>query len=640
MNVKHFKAILFLLLFLTSYFTCESQVKYDSLKTQYQLFDYGNKKILRKKIADTLNETGIVFWNQKKYAEAERNLEVAITLSKEIKYYKAIAAGLNNLGLVYYEQGKYAEGLDLYKQSIGIFDKIGNEKASAQVQLNLGILYKKHGLYEKSSQYLIQAVQLFEKNDQKKELASSYNSLAGINDIMGNYDESLKYHFLALEIRREIDNAKGIAGSLNNIGAIYKNINELDSALHYYQTALNLKIGINEQGLKSSSYLNIGKVYFALQKYQEAESYYLQSLDLKKAVKDHYGVVLVSNALGELYLTQKKYKKARQILLNAGEIANRIDGLKLKKENYYLLGELFNEINDYQKAMEYNRSYSNIKDSLFNKSRIRALTDMQVKYETEKKEQKILSLNRINEIQSDLINLRTKVLYIVIFAALLFMVLTVISYMGFTKAKKAKLRIRTLMDERHHRAKNNRQILASVLNLQSVQISDEKIREAIKAGEDRVHAISIVDRILFHNEISTQIYLNDYLVELIESLFVSYGYDECLNDLDMHIDDILIDSHKVVSIGLIVNELVTNTLKYAFTSNPEPRLVIKLEQKKDSSLLLKMYDNGPGLPKSFELEKSPSFGLKLVNSLVKQLKGEIRTTSKTGLSYVIWLDIK
>lgn len=199
-----------------------------------------------------------------------------------------------------------------------------------------------------------------------------------------------------------------------------------------------------------------------------------------------------------------------------------------------------------------------------------------------------------------------------------------------------------LLKEIHHRVKNNMQVISSLLNLQSGRIKNEEILEMFKESQDRIRSMSLIHERLYQSQDLARIDFSHYIENLANHLFQSYRIDPETVGLVTDVRDVSLDINKAIPCGLIINELVSNSLKYAF---PQARAEEKKKAKKGEinislasengkiSLLYK--DNGVGLPEDLNIETADSFGLQLVTALVAQLNGEIEIKKKPGATFKI-----
>jgi len=184
----------------------------------------------------------------------------------------------------------------------------------------------------------------------------------------------------------------------------------------------------------------------------------------------------------------------------------------------------------------------------------------------------------------------------------------------------------TLLREIHHRVKNNLQVVSSLLRLQTRATDDEGAKGALNESQSRVESMSLIHQNLYQKENLTGIKMKDYLEKLTTNLFNTYRVDNDQISLQMEIEDLNLDVDTVVPLGLIINELVTNALKYAFPQGRRGELKVKLNQE-NNLLKLSVSDNGIGMSDSKLASSSDSFGYKLINSFKKKLKAELDINS-------------
>jgi len=221
--------------------------------------------------------------------------------------------------------------------------------------------------------------------------------------------------------------------------------------------------------------------------------------------------------------------------------------------------------------------------------------------------------------------------------------------------KKSLREKEALLKEVHHRVKNNLQIIQSMLNLQMPHIKDAQAIEFFKEGQNRVYTMALIHEKLYRSESLAKIDLSEYIRSLIANLFLSYGVSERAIRPYITVEEIALNVDTVIPCALIINELVSNSLKHAFPDSlkqqdgtGEIRIDLHRYTSRASSegmtgytfagvpamsnhFMLTVSDNGVGLPDSLDIGNSESLGLKLVNILVKQLRGtiQINTVGRT-----------
>jgi two-component system, sensor histidine kinase PdtaS len=191
-----------------------------------------------------------------------------------------------------------------------------------------------------------------------------------------------------------------------------------------------------------------------------------------------------------------------------------------------------------------------------------------------------------------------------------------------------------LMKEIHHRVKNNLMIISSLLELQSYHLKDEESIEIFKESQNRAKSMALIHERLYRTDSLKNIEFSEYINTLVEDLFSTYTTDPNKIELIIEMEKMDMDINTSVPLGLIINEMVTNTLKYAFPGGKSGYLKIALHQT-DSDYILEVNDNGVGIPEDYNIEESESLGMLLINSLTSQLDGTLELTSKKGTKFKI-----
>lgn len=191
-----------------------------------------------------------------------------------------------------------------------------------------------------------------------------------------------------------------------------------------------------------------------------------------------------------------------------------------------------------------------------------------------------------------------------------------------------------LLKEIHHRVKNNLQIIASLLSLQSRFVTDENVLNVLKESQNRVKAMALVHERLYRSENLSEVALSDYLKFLIDNLFRFYGTNPRQVRMMFDAGDVKVDINKAIPIGLIINELVSNSLKHAFPEGKPGELSITVISE-GGAIVMVVRDTGPGIPADFDWRNTKSLGLQLVISLVEQLDGTIELERAGGTTFTI-----
>jgi two-component sensor histidine kinase len=202
----------------------------------------------------------------------------------------------------------------------------------------------------------------------------------------------------------------------------------------------------------------------------------------------------------------------------------------------------------------------------------------------------------------------------------------------YADAQERNVYIQSLIRELHHRVKNNLQVVSSLMSLQSNRIEDINAKNALEEGKTRVDAMAMIHQKLYVDHELAAVNMQQYLQQLTSSLAGSFGLPTSAVEATVELPDPSMNLDRAVSIGLIVNELVTNACKHAFKHTTDPKVYIQLSEQ-DNQLLLSVADNGVGVKNTDE--QGNSFGLKLVRILVNQLDATMQVNNESGTCYRI-----
>jgi len=210
-----------------------------------------------------------------------------------------------------------------------------------------------------------------------------------------------------------------------------------------------------------------------------------------------------------------------------------------------------------------------------------------------------------------------------------------------TERKKTEKMLQNSLDEKemllkeiHHRVKNNLMIISSLLNLQSRYIKDEESKNIFKESQNRARSMALIHERLYQSTDLKRIDFGEYIRTLTNDLYNTYVMDISLIILNIDVDDVRLDINTSIPLGLIVNELVTNSLKHAFPQGKSGEINIEFHTQ-DDKYILEVKDNGIGFPKGLDYKNTDSLGLRIVTSLTEQIDGEIKFTNTSGTSFKI-----
>lgn len=379
---------------------------------------------------------------------------------------------LNELSWQYINIGNYEKAFENAKQAQQQAEKLNYKKGIANAYNNTGIIYWNQGNYERSLEAHLKTLHIREEIGDKKGIASSYNNIGFIYESQKNYEKVLEYHFKSLKIRNEIGDKKGIANSYNNIGNIYYKQGNYELALNNYLKSLTISAELgNLQGI-AYSYNNIGNIYFYQGNYEKALNNFLKSLKIKKEIGAKQGIGIVDLNIGSTYIKQNKLEEAYHYLNQSLIISREIGDKEGVKEAYSFLSDLYNKKGDYKQAYEYHKLFSDIKDTLLNEESSKQITEMNTKYDSEKKDKELIKKDaeiNIQQAETEKQNLQRNA-FIIGFA--LVFVLAFFIFRGYRQKQSAN----KLLEAKNMLIENQKQLVEN-----KNEIIEEKQKEIISS---------------------------------------------------------------------------------------------------------------------------------------------------------------
>jgi len=481
------------------------------------------------------------------------------------------------------------------------------------------------------------------------------NSLAMLYGRTENFDKQLSELKEAKKIIETETTDLNLRWTINNnIANAYLNMGKLDSALYFQQIVLPIESKIENKNYGGASNKAIGDILFRKGNFEDAKINYLSALKLLEKNKNTFYIALTQFALADTY--RKLGRVDSSLYYSKAGIANyRLLGSYVPEmeEAYTALALSFKDENKYDSAFYYLQLSKKLSDSV-NDKEIKTLTNFQ---NIGFKEQM-----RLKELEAERIKTKSNTQILLLLTGLIFFsIIAFILYKSNRMKVKANLVLKDkndeiektvtqlkttqvslaarnaenelLLKEIHHRVKNNLEVVSSLLALQSAQIDDPSVQSAMLASQNRVHSMGIIHQKLYQGENLAAIEMRDYFINLSENILDSFNAEGHIK-VECDMPKLVLDVDTAVSIGLITNELLTNSLKYAFLEKEKGAIKISLTEQDTTAntegvYLLKISDDGIGKPVN-EKAKGTGFGTQLVNLLTKQLDGKLTYEINNG----------
>jgi two-component sensor histidine kinase len=434
-----------------------------------------------------------------------------------------------------------------------------------------------------------------------------------------------------------------------------------------YLKALGAKNLLNEQ-IIAKNYLDL---YVAVKNKIKAKDYadYLYTQNLKFAFDNADGTQ-IRESLIDYYLFTGDYKKATIVLqcYEQKDVEGKHDGNLLSKLYYYRY-RIKSAQKNWSAAFPLLKKSMEIYDSTFTVAKRRQVEQLNRYYQTKKKnedlklhEQNIINLSKQAQLRElNLSQQRTKQ-KLIIAGLILLILFLLISFNRYRLRKSIIKRLRLqqseidaknrslikivrdkeellkqkdwLMQEIHHRVKNNLQIVISLLNTQSAYLDNDIAYNAIRESQHRMQSISLIHQKLYQSDSLAVVNLPDYIFELIEYLSDSFDTSSYIS-FETKLSSLDIEVTKAVPLGLILNEAITNSIKYAFPEKSNGKICITLEKSSSIEYRLTIRDNGKGMMSDLPYSKNNSLGMSLMKGLSKQISGSMSVENEGGVAIIV-----
>ena len=549
------------------------------------------------------------------------------------------AAALNNIGVTHEAQGNYDEALAYELQALAIRRTVGDEAQIAKTLNDIGIIYDEKGDYQKSLEYYFEARRVFEKGNDLFKIAMVINNIGIVLKEQKEYRKAAGIYHEALRIYKKINNKFGIAACDANLGSVYFFIDAYDSALHYSLKASKEFEDLNNRQFLAASLTNAGMAYHKLGKLNDALNFLMRAKLLNEEYDNKSEQAAVLIYLAGIERETGNPTKGLEQATQALTISKKIGAKQKTMEAYKELALLWASQRNFDKAFTQYQNFDALKDSLFETEKSKQISELQTRYETEKKEATINLLTKDNELKD--ISIRENSLKIV---GLLFLLAILIGF-GVLWQNRVKLKQQAVL--------NSARAELRQLQLQAVIASQEEERKRFAAdlhdgfgqmisalrlslSKETPDGTAIRYALDLLNEMNVEI--RNIAFNLMPQVLMKEGLHEALKELAERITksgtvtiDVqtynlnpLIASEHRIALYRICQEWTNNVLKYSGCKTITLQAVQHPEE-----LVITIEDDGNGFDKNLLVEGIGN-GWRNINSRLSLINGTIEIDSSPG----------
>ena len=554
-------------------------------------------------------------------------------------------------GEVAYEQGEFSKAATAFEKSIDAFGREGNTKDLYRAYNGLGNSFSMMGNINGALKNYLLSVKFSEKNGNKAETAKILKNIGALYSEQKDFPEAMKFYDQAIKYAGESNDKELEADCQNNKGVIYEQQNQYPKALEAYKQAEAIYVSENMENRLDMIYSNLAIVYKYLGNYKESMIYYKKALEQSEKTGDKFLVSAIKNNMGNLYVLMGDYLQSLKLCRQAYDEAKAIDAREVIMESCDGMAVAYEKMKNYPQAILYRKLYEQKKDSLINTERSEQIAELQIKYETEKKEHQIRLLEqqeKINqlELNSQMLVSQRKT-YFIIAGLLLACTIGIYSYFLFRKEKKLaeKHRLLTIKEteenERRRMARDIHDDLGSGLskirflaesleNLQAEEVFRSKIKainetayHLVDTMRDMIWAFTPSNHTLENVLIRIREFSNDYFNDFpVETTII----------IPENVPDYKIKPQAGRNLFSAVKETMQNVMKHAGASHFELKITIEEEQ---ISVLMK--DNGKGFDPAVDFTGN---GLKNLKARIASISGSVTIENNKGTAILIRMDMK
>ncbi len=620
----------------------------------------------------------------------------SITYFETHKMTEQTGEGYEELSFIYDNDPKNFDAkIKLKEKALALFKNSGSKIKQASVLKDLGELYLLKGDSDKSIDLLKQSLAVYQ-SVKFKETQAVYNFLSQAEIQKANYEEALKNGLAAEKIALSVnDNSLQMSSICSNVGMVYYYLRQNDDAMRYWEKALIIAKKNKDNGYVRTVANNMSTMLIRQKKFDQAIAM-IKEYKAKYPIDDQQFEMREDYILFSTYTITKQFKNAeayyKKLVGHYGENGEKFDNQTsllrsfvfyhyqtknypamyreatlfdslakksgndmLRSENHLILFKADSTQRKYADAITHYQLYKKFSDSVFNGEKSKQIGSLKIQFETEQKDKNIQLLTQKGKLQDIQIENDAFIKYVFIGSILVLILFAALLYnrsrLKNNANKKLELKRKQideqneqlkkllaekewLLKEIHHRVKNNLQIVISLLNTQSAYLDNEDALMAIQNSQHRMHAMSLIHQKLYQSDNLSMIDMSWYMYELINYIRECYSSENKIK-FTVNAEKVFLDVAQAVPMGLIINEAVINTTKYAFPDDKKGEVIVSFKNTGNDNYELIISDNGVGLPAGFDMDATESLGMNLMRGLTDQLDGNFSIENNNGLKITI-----
>lgn len=542
----------------------------------------------------------------------------------------------NNLGFSYYKLQKYDSSGYYYVKSNHMAILLQDTTRTIISYNSIAMAYRNLGLYAKSLENSHLALDLAELIGDEGSMADIYNTMALMYSNLGEYDKAITHTKKSLAKSTSLGDSVGMAYSLNNIGISYQKLGQFDSSLNYNFNALRLKHLLSTDPHSYVANLtNIGIDYLKLDSLVLAEQYLNEAHQIYRVKDDKRGLAISFNNLSELAIKKNQWSKAQSFLDSGQVLLQQVRLKELLTKHLELQVTLMEKTGRFAEALVYQKELSTLKEEIFQTEKLN-VQKVESSYLVREKELERENATKEAALAKEEAS-RNAQLMVFLLAGLVIAVLVAILFVRLNQQlKDSNLIIQTQKLDLKHSTYNTLMRIQALLRITSGSMSDKHSKEKLMQAEAAIISAASLQQFTYGIENEGEVALGKFLEELVTRLKETFNISENpqISYQVEIIDDVILPMPIVLNCGLIVSEIVSNAIKYAFSPDSgNPYINVKLS-KSGQNILLQVGDNGIGFSKD---GKDKGIGTRMISRLARFIKAELSVLNENGTTYLLKL---
>ncbi len=527
------------------------------------------------------------------------------------------------------------------EKALTLFKQTNDQTNLAATSSELAFEYVDDNDLKRSEDLIFEAIRIYENQGDEQGLGETYNRLAHISLSQNAMDKAIQYSQKALKLSEKVEDHTTTALAWLTLLLTYLDIEEYEKAIHAgnqcietvqtYQAADDFTLA-RAYAYRGDTWAKLGDYQNSLEDNKRSYAIVEAKIGPERPAAKTY-----RQGIGTAYYMQGKYQEALPHLeaTVSGYVGMGQANKPRMHDVYSEIADCYYQLGDYKNAFDKIQLAQNVLDTMMQNKVANLESEAFIKYESGKKDQALAEqANTITQ------NNRVQWLGMGLISLLLLFLGTLFYYYRRNQKISNDLLIKNkenelLLKEIHHRVKNNLQTVSSLLSLQSESISDKNAFDAVQESKNRVASMALIHQKLYQGENLAAIEMRDYFNNIGKAIIDSFGEKAKNIALKVEMNRIELDVDTAIPIGLITNELITNSLKHAFANNHKGEISINLVEEKNGLLKLNVADNGAGNSNESIGKKEKGFGTLLVQLLTTQLGGKLKKLTEVGTSTII-----